>query len=360
MKIYKYAIAALSAAALLCSCGNPAEEEGDITPQGPYTIVVDKATIEANGVDVATFKVLDANGIDITATNEAKYVYIKEVETNNTFGRMVFTTTALKNGTTAYYATYQGKSTENQVEVTAVNRGKYEKYLHKICIYDATGAWCVNCPGMASRLESLQHSSAWGENVIVLAVHCDDSYVVGSLGTDFCNAMGIAAWPSCSFDLCHTTGNIAVSDMIDILEDQMINKPSTCGVKIISSELENGTLTVQAAVKADKAGVYDLGCTILYDNLPASEGDYVGEDGMFHDTVVAAEPNFYQMRDTKVTLAADEEHIRTITFENFPMTQVENMRVVAYALSEDAEGEVYTNNATVCPLGEGIDYQLNE
>lgn len=358
----KYAIAAVALCATSCR-EVPVENEGDpTTPQGeitaPYTIEVDKATIEANGVDEATFRVLDANGVDVTASDQAKYVYIKEVSTGNTLPRGVYSVTALKNGNTDYYATFKGEATSNQVTVAAVNRGQYEKYQHKICIYDITGAWCQYCPSMVVSLEALK--KGWADNMIILGVHKEDRYSVGTLAEGMCNQFGVGSYPTCIYDLKDVSGSRSVAEITDIMNRLMIESPSTCGVKIISSELKNGTLTIEAAVKSDKGGEYDLGCAVLYDNAPAQQGDYVGEDGMYHDIVVAACPNFFQMRsDSKVTLAADEEYTQTFVFEGVTFTQVENMRVVAYALTNKG-GNVYTDNATVCALGSSIDYVLNE
>ena len=79
---------------LICMCGcftacsgnsddNGEEpDNGEVT--GPITLTVDKAKIEANGTDMATFTVTDAKGKVLTTSEYMKNVYFEDV-IENTF-----------------------------------------------------------------------------------------------------------------------------------------------------------------------------------------------------------------------------------------------------------------------------------
>ena len=104
-------------------------------PQAPYTLSVDKTSIESDGKDAAVLTITDVKGLVLT---EGEYLrntsfYIEELdEWRSGLGSVtapnVFTSIA--DGTYTISAMYQGEFCRNKVTVTSGNRSGYEVF-HK-------------------------------------------------------------------------------------------------------------------------------------------------------------------------------------------------------------------------------------
>ena len=140
-RFFGYMMAWAAAVAVACAPtpnegpnnNNPNEGGGaGIYGEGPYTIEVDKNTVEADGIDLVNFRVLDAAGNNLCEGSDSKHVYIQNVTEGLSLGRKVISFSSLINGTFEFTGTFKGVATENSVTVTAQNRAKYEKYKQMI------------------------------------------------------------------------------------------------------------------------------------------------------------------------------------------------------------------------------------
>lgn len=332
-------------------------------PTDGYIISVDKTTIEADGRDVATFTVKDAQGNDLMEQYLAS-IYFKNVATGERLDRKSTGFSSVIDGEYEFVATFRGEETANSVTIKVQNRAKYEKYKQRVAIYQLTGTWCAYCPQMVTGLEGI--SAIWKEHSLVMAVHAgsasaDDPYALsmgsGDLGSVMLAAFNGAGYPSCVYELNTLNGDRAAADIQKNIEYYLVNHPATCGVKIASTRREGTTITIDAAVTSSVGGSYDLGYAILLDNQSYPSGTSL--DGMYHDIVCAVSGNFLSMSSDKFTLAENEERTKTFTIENFPDNLADkDLRVVVFALSQSG-GRAITDNLAVCAMGESIDYVLN-
>ena len=352
---------------------NPTPENPtpDPTPDpntGGYTLSVDKTTIEANGVDMATFILKDENGKNLVDdANELSYIYFKNVETNENLPRRSRSFSMPQNGVYTFKATYMGKESQNTVTITVQNRQKYERYFQQVALIKCTGTWCGPCAVMANYLENV--SKPWSDHMTIVAAHASGSSYdpfasySNELGQTLLNMYGGSGYPFLIYDAITTQeGSSGGSSNIEAkIRDFLTNYPATCGVAIRSTELQGTTLKIRAAMTSSTGGEYDMGYILLVDNQPYSGGTI--ESGVYNDIVIGHSSNLVAMNNqTKFTATADQEVEKEWTIENFPASvfAAEDVRILVYALSKTANRENIIDNLTHCPLGGSVDYLLNE
>ena len=364
MKFHKLLFATMAMIAV-AGCESNGDDGPDTTANDVYTISVDKTTIEADGKDAATFVVTNSAGENVLEnTNLSKYVYFVNAADESRLKRGSVSFSSIRNGSYEFYATVKGKKTTNSVQITAQNRRKYEKYLHKVCIFQCTSVTCVYCPYMTSALGEVRK----GDNkdyVIALACHgsmdSTNPYALvcqgGELGSIVCSRYGGEGYPYAVYDFAFGSHERSGSYINANVEEMLVRYPATCGVKISKAEIDaEGNATIEASVKADKAGTFDLAWAVLVDNLPKSGG----YEEVYNDVVIAFSENFMGMSDqSKVTLAADEEYTKTYNFKIAPFRGVEfkvsDCKVVVFAHNAEM-----IDNANICAAGSSVDYVFNE
>lgn len=372
MKFHSFLMAALAAVTFVgCDTPEPEPDPEPGTGENTYTIAVDKDTIEADGVDCVTFKVYDAEGNDILVDADGKdsdmlsKVYFVHEKSGKRLERKTKTFSSIVNGEYSFYATIRGEKTSNVVSVKVQNRGKYEKYLQKVCVYQLTATWCGYCPQMTEGLGLLRNGE-YGGNVIVMACHAEDDYALPwenrqgyDLGTYVCVTFGGGGYPYAVYDMKFGSGQRSESTLNSLVASQLMSNPSTCGVKISKAEVDGaGNVEITASVKASKDGVFDLGYAVLADNQPGKGGT----ESVYNDVVAAVSSNFVKMsNDTKVSLKADEEYTTTFTCKVNSFKGVAfkpaDYKVVVFAHSDANGGMV--DNANECKFGKTADYILN-
>ncbi len=331
---------------------------------------VDKATIEADGVDVAKLQIIDEDNKVVTDDkNLLKYVSYTVVETGESQSR-TNEFSAIANGTYTISAKYKGKAVANTVTVEAVNRGKYEKYFHMVPIYDITNIQCYYCSVVAEGLEEIP--SPYKEHALTMAIHGpydnNDPWLLSAVANDIQRRFeSLGAYPSVIYNLADKapaqadeyTG-VGIGKRV---RQQMLDNPATCGVKLDTKFDETaGKVTLTVSMMPTKAGKFDIGCALLLDNQKVDQG----MSTLFqecNDIVVNISGNYAAMSEKAVNATADNEESREFEMD-LPSDVVAkcggigNFRVVGFVICEDGSS-VRFDNAAVCGLGSSIDYKLN-
>lgn len=339
--------------------------------EGPFTISVDKTEIEADGKDAATLKLTDKNGNVLTETDELKYISFDVAETGEVLSR-ANQFTAIKNGTFTISATYKNDKSGNTVKVTAKNRVVYEKYFRKVAVHDLTDVLCVNCPSMTTALEGVD--DIWKKHMVVLAVHGGysplDPWNISNMVTSMMGAFKGQGWPTGIFNLNYMMKGSErnPSSIGNIIENQLRSYPATCGIRISSKLETNGNVSVEAGLTSDKGGSYDLGYALLMDGLYYEGGYTPNNDGRYDDVVVGISGNYMTfLQSNGFNVSANEEKTESWLFDkskNHMCIEInesnkKSCRVVVFALRLE-NGKTIIDNIAECPLGETLDYVLNE
>lgn len=352
---------------IVSSCSGSDDPE---TPDDPnddkvtsgIELIVDKATLEANGKDVVTFTVKDNNGEDVTSSS-----YIRNEVSDKYIGRKGANTFSyMENGQFTFKARYEKDGKEyfsESVTVTSQNRKKYEFYRRKVAVFKMTGTWCVNCPGMTKALETA--SEKIPNRIVEMALHASTTESADpfhlSATAEFATAMGgLSGFPTAVYDLRKSTAssNTSFSVIEENIETSMKDYPATCGIKISSKyDAANSTIKVNASLKSSVGGSYELAYVLVADGLIAPQ---TGADDKYvhNNTVLAVSGNFLGGA-TKFTLGSGEEHkANEFTIQNAKNLDPAKTRVIVYAIVKDGSAQII-NNIAECGINSSVDYIEN-
>lgn len=363
----KFTMFFMSSLICLCGCftacsGNSDDngeepDNGEVT--GPITLTVDKAKIEANGTDMATFTVTDANGKVLTTSEYMKNVYFEDVTTGDYLERRTNTFSAVENGTHKFKAYYLDWESD-EVSVTAQNRRNYELFYRKVGVFKMTGTWCTYCPAMTSALKKVEELMPG--RMVKMAFHSSSSSATDpfhlSQTSTIMSRFGASGFPTCIYDLKVMSIDRNVSAIKQTLQSQIRQYPATCGIKVNTSYNSSmGEITVNAALKSSLGGEYDLVYVLVTDGLTASGGN----EASYDYTVRAISNNYLSMStDGRFTVSANEEHTAaTFSISNAKNLNPATSRVVVYALRK-VDDAYMVDNITECSINGSIDYLYND
>ncbi len=342
---------------IMVSCESPVS---DSVSEDGYTISADKTVIQADGKDMALFTIKDPSGKIVSTDSETGVIYFENVKTGKRLPRRSKGFVSMDNGEYEFVGIYRGTYTSNTVRISAVNRGKYEKFHRNVAIFKLTGAWCPACPGMTEALHDLEEDVR--KHVVVLACHYNDIYSAPGLGEALSVDFDNNSFPANVYDLYML--DRSVTDIASIVNERRADSPATCGIRISGFGCIDGNLRVDAALTSSEGGSYDLACAILKDNnyLAYDGRTSYAPDGYYHDIVWAASENVRAFKgSTSVTLEKDGQMERTFTFAyggNDAM--LDDLKAVVFAHRKDADGGTSVDNAVLCCFGETKDYIYNE
>lgn len=349
-------------ASLLSSCSI---ESGESVPEGVVHIFADKTTIAANGVDAVKFRVMYGSE-DISSKNTLT-IKVKGPESEYSLkaGASSFSTAvAGKYEISAVY--YYGGDiiSENTIEVTAI-AVKTGKYYQKLLGMQFTSTMCPSCPILSATLKSIQanfpgrisvvsfHVSAMGADPMYLKI-CD---------TFFKSVADADGLPAFAFNVRTNTEHIVAeyTKIVNQMNHQLNNFPSTCGVAIETS-VADSKATVVVKITSEvatsmKYHVFLVEDALDYDQMGSVSGylhnnvlRYCKSDNVWGTTFNSGKP-----------LEEGKEYVATTTIPLENEWKLENMRVVAVAMTTSDGGSSYgCNNLNDCVLGSSVDYLLSE
>ena len=331
-------------------------------PTEPYILSVDKASIEANGTDVATLTIKDANGLVLTDEEHIKECSFHILESDTYLTRKTNTFTTIDNGTYTIEGMYQGTKCQGTVEIKGVNRSEYEVFSKKVAIYRLTATWCQFCPSMTTALANLDNYTK--DHTVVMAFHGDPNFGITENGnflsdilmSQFATSATGDGYPFAIYSLVHGTSKRTRNDIMGFVRDELYNHPATSGIKATST-IKDGTVSISASVKVSADGKYDLGCAILQNGLSGGADAY---EDVYNNVVRNISGNYRYMSTNAFTLKSGEEKTGLL-YENikFDAANKDKVSIVLFTLVADGN-KVRIDNVVSMPVGGSVEYVYNE
>ena len=358
----------LSAMVLAASCSgtvDPENQDNGVIPDEftePFTLSVDKTTVEASGKDLVTFSLKDAYGREMLDDKNTLQGINITSEEGVRVTRMEKTVGFIANGTYHFTAKYKGKVSANTVEVVAHNRAAYEKYHKNVAIYKATATWCGPCAVMTKALNGMNEDTQ--AHSIELCWHGQDELSVQPGGWEYdygsfiLSYFGGGGFPTVVLDLKTMMVENTSSALEREIWDLRSNYPATCGVKL-STEYDQSAKVINATAEltSSTGGRYDMGMALLLNNQTVAGG--TNEGGKYSHIVVASTGNFFMYSSQSLTEVAKDGKMtftQQIPAGNY---KLDDLTVVAFALVPDGD-EARIDNIVEVKAGESIDYVLND
>lgn len=378
---YKYLLSfAAALAAVACSgtidpeAGNeddiPQEDPKTQVPEGVLRMFADKNQVLADGNDEVTFTVMygsedvsNAKTLQLIRTfgSEQKYM---------AYGANKFSTVTA--GTYEFSAKYYyagNNYTDNSVSIEAKPffSGEEKAYAKRYfgTLFTSTG--CNSCPLAAKGLKKLQEDNA-GE-IILAAFHADmtvpDPMTIQETYELQSQLGGFTGLPAFFWNMredSYTGGAV----FADSFSDEKARYETFSGVALNTTfDAASSKLDVEVAVTSNTPAVFRYMLLLVEDNIPAT-GEYAQNgqsDSYIHYNVVrdVVTPVAGEKLNDNLpfTVGVEVKANRSVTIS--PDWNIDNMRVVAVAMTSDDGGYNWTaNNVNECRLGESASYLYEE
>lgn len=376
-KFYRYLLAfAAALAAAACSgtidpeAGNnddvPQEDPKTQVPEGVLRIFADKTQVSADGNDEVTFTVMygsedvsNAKTLQLIRTFDGEQKYMA-------YGANRFSTVTA--GTYEFSAKYYyagNNYTDNSVTVEArpFFSGEEKAYARRYfgTLFTSTG--CNSCPLAAKGLKKLQEENP-GE-IILAAFHADmtvpDPMTIPQTYELQSQLGGFTGLPAFFWNMREDsyTGGAAFTESFN---EEKARYETFCGVALNTAyDAATSNLDVEVGITSNNPAVFRYMLILVEDDIQA-KGDFAQNgqsDSYIHYNVVrdvATSVAGEKLNDNlPLTVGVEVKANKTVTIS--PDWNIDNMRVIAVAMTSDDGGYNWTaNNVNECRLGESAQY----
>lgn len=380
-KLYRYLLALAAAlAAAACSgtidpeAGNeddiPQEDPKTQVPEGVLRIFADKTQISADGNDEVTFTVMygsedvsNAKTLQLIRTFDGEQKYMA-------YGANKFSTVTA--GTYEFSAKYYyagNNYTDNSVTIEAKPffSGEEKAYARRYfgTLFTSTG--CNSCPLAAKGLKKLQEENP-GE-IILAAFHADmtvpDPMTIPETYELQSQLGGFTGLPAFFWNMREDsyTGGAAFTESFN---EEKARYETFCGVALNTAyDAATSNLDVEVGITSNSPAVFRYMLILVEDDIQA-KGDFAQNgqsDSYIHYNVVrdvATSVAGEKLNDNlPLTVGVEVKANKTVAIS--PDWNIDNMRVIAVAMTSDDGGYNWTaNNVNECRLGESAPYLYEE
>lgn len=380
-KFYRYLLAfAAALAAAACSgtidpeAGNnddvPQEDPKTQVPEGVLRIFADKTQIWADGNDEVTFTVMygsedvsNAKTLQLIRTFAGEQKYMA-------YGANKFSTVTA--GTYEFSAKYYyagNNYTDNSVTIEAKPffSGEEKAYARRYFCTLFTSTGCNSCPLAAKGLKKLQEENP-GE-IILAAFHADmtipDPMTIPETYELQSQLGGFTGLPAFFWNMREDsyTGGAAFTESFN---EEKARYETFCGVALNTAyDAATSNLDVEVGITSNNPAVFRYMLILVEDDIQA-KGDFAQNgqsDSYIHYNVVrdvATSVAGEKLNDNlPLTVGVEVKANKTVTIS--PDWNIDNMRVIAVAMTSDDGGYNWTaNNVNECRLGQSASYLYEE
>lgn len=323
--------------------------------------------IEADGADVTEFTVTKGNQ-DVTAAAEILQdgkVFSGTRFYTDTEGEYKFL--ARYNGETSAEIVVRATKSENLVMPADPEPDRYEGFVKRVLLLQATGTWCGYCPLVMSGIKT--YSDTYSDGLAVFAAAHNGDGMSNDFSNKVINWLSVSGFPTLNVNLIPGTtisyvseGNVGEQNaglIRQAVEEYTAKEAKSAIAAVVRADKASNKVEVEAKIKIAEGGSYRVAAWLLEDGIyDNTQENYLGLEGDFytHNNVLrqsSASLAFGDKLGDSLPAGSTEDYSCSFTLSSEKM---DNCRVVIMVTAP--EGGVFAvDNVVMCPLNDKVGFE---
>ena len=323
--------------------------------------------IEADGADVTEFTVTKGNQ-DVTAVAEILQdgkVFSGTRFYTDTEGEYKFP--ARYNGETSAEIVVRATKSENLVMPADPEPDRYEGFVKRVLLLQATGTWCGYCPLVMSGIKT--YSDTYSDGLAVFAAAHNGDGMSNDFSNKVINWLSVSGFPTLNVNLIPGTtisyvseGNVGEQNaglIRQAVEEYTAKDAKSAIAAVVRADKASNKVEVEAKIKIAEGGSYRVAAWLLEDGIyDNTQENYLGLEGDFstHNNVLrqsSASLAFGDKLGDSLPAGSTEDYSCSFTLSSEKM---DNCRVVIMVTAP--EGGVFAvDNVVMCPLNDKVGFE---
>lgn len=346
-----------------CSGNSSDEPESDMLVLNASSLL-----IEADGADITEFTVTKGTQ-DVTSAAEI-------LMNGQTFsGTRFYTDTegeykfsARYNGETSAEIVVRATKSDNLVMPADPEPERYEGFVKRVLLLQATGTWCGWCPAVMASIKEYNNSFSDGMAVFAAAHNRD------AMSNDFADKviqwLSVSGFPTLNINLvpgetvsCYTNGSDVVTANVDairkVVETYTAKDAKSAIAAVVRADKASNKVEVEAKIKIAEGGSYRVAAWLLEDGISDnSQQNYTDltDDFSTHNNVLrqsSASLAFGDKLGDSLPAGSTKDFTCSFTLSSEKM---DNCRVLIMVTAP--EGGVFAvDNVVACPLNSKVGFE---
>lgn len=253
--------------------------------------------IEADGADVTEFTVTKGNQ-DVTAAAEILQdgkVFSGTRFYTDTEGEYKFS--ARYNGETSAEIVVRATKSENLVMPADPEPDRYEGFVKRVLLLQATGTWCGYCPLVMSGIKT--YSDTYSDGLAVFAAAHNGDGMSNDFSNKVINWLSVSGFPTLNVNLIPGTtisyvseGNVGEQNaglIRQAVEEYTAKDAKSAIAAVVRADKASNKVEVEAKIKIAEGGSYRVAAWLLEDGIyDNTQENYLGLEGDFstHNNVL--------------------------------------------------------------------------
>lgn len=323
--------------------------------------------IEADGADVTEFTVTKGNQ-DVTAAAEILQdgkVFSGTRFYTDTEGEYKFS--ARYNGETSAEIVVRATKSENLVMPADPEPDRYEGFVKRVLLLQATGTWCGYCPLVMSGIKT--YSDTYSDGLAVFAAAHNGDGMSNDFSNKVINWLSVSGFPTLNVNLIPgktvsyvSEGNVGEQNaglIRQAVEEYTAKDAKSTIAAVVRADKASNKVEVEAKIKIAEGGSYRVAAWLLEDEIfDDSQQNKTGltDDFSTHNNVLrqsSASLAFGDKLGDSLPAGSTEDYSCSFTLSSEKM---DNCRVVIMVTAP--EGGVFAvDNVVMCPLNDKVGFE---